>query len=77
LINFQVEINVVIEELLEEEEMDITDIKNLIYAAATVMIQTLMSPVKKQKYKKCKVLENKNAETDKQLEKELSVSAET
>ena len=36
-----------------------------------------MSPVKKQKYKKCKVLENKNAETDKQLEKELSVSAET
>jgi hypothetical protein len=41
LIKFQEEINGVIEELLEEEEMDVTDINNLIYAAATIMIQTL------------------------------------
>ena len=29
------------EELLEEDEMDITDINNLIYAAATIITQTL------------------------------------
>ena len=31
----------VIEELLEEDEKVITDINNLIYAAATIMTQTL------------------------------------
>ena len=31
----------VIEELLEEDEMNVTDINNLIYAAATIMTQTL------------------------------------
>jgi len=37
LIKLQGEINGVIEELLEEDEMNITDINNLIYAAATVI----------------------------------------
>ena len=37
LITLQEEINGVIEELLEEDEMNITDINNLIYAAATIM----------------------------------------
>ena len=49
LIKFQEEINGVIDELLEEEEeeMDITDINNLIYAAATIITQTLNEPSKK------------------------------
>jgi Skp family chaperone for outer membrane proteins len=47
LIKFQEEINGVIEELLEEEEMDITDISNLIYAAATIMTHILNEPGKK------------------------------
>jgi len=49
LIKFQEEINGVIEELLEDDEMNITDINNLIYAAATIMTQTLNEPSKKQK----------------------------
>jgi hypothetical protein len=47
LIKFQEEINVVIDELLEEKEMDITDINNLIYAAAIIITQTLNEPSKK------------------------------
>ena len=47
LIKFQEEINGVIDELLEEEEMDITDINNLIYAAATIITQTLNESIKK------------------------------
>jgi hypothetical protein len=47
LIKLQEEINRVIEELLEEDEMDITDINNLIYAAATIMTQTLNEPSKR------------------------------
>jgi hypothetical protein len=47
LIKFHEEINGVIEELLEEEEIDITDINNLIYAAAKIMTQTLNEPSKK------------------------------
>ena len=46
MIKLQEEINGVIEELLEEEEMDITDTNNLIYAAATIMTQTLNEPSK-------------------------------
>jgi len=37
LIKLQEEINGVIEELLEEDEMNIADINNLIYAAETIM----------------------------------------
>jgi len=49
LIKLQEEINGVIEELLEEEEIDLTDINNLIYAAATIVTQTLNEPSKKNK----------------------------
>ena len=46
LIKLQEEINGVNEELLEEDEMNITDINNLIYAVATIMTQTLNEPSK-------------------------------
>ena len=49
LIKLEEEINGVIEELLEEDEMNITDINNLIYAAATIMTQTLNEPSKRSK----------------------------
>ena len=49
LIKLQEEINGVIEELLEEDEMKITDINNLIYAAAAIMTQTLNEPSKRSK----------------------------
>jgi len=49
LINFQEEINGVIESLLEENELNITDINNLIYAVATLMTQTLNGPSKETK----------------------------
>ena len=49
IIKLQEEINGVIEELLEEEKMNITDINNLIYAAATIMTQTLNEPSKRSK----------------------------
>jgi len=48
-IKLQEEINGVIEELLKEDEMNITDINNLIYAAATVMTQTVNEPSKRSK----------------------------
>jgi hypothetical protein len=48
LIKLQAEINGVNEELLEDE-MDITNINNLIYAAATIMTQTLNEPSKRSK----------------------------
>ena len=41
LIKLLEEISGVIEELLEEDETNITDINNMIYAAATIMTQTL------------------------------------
>jgi len=55
LIKFQEKINGVIDELLEEEEeeeMDITNINNLIYAAATIITQTLNDPNKKNKIRR-------------------------
>ena len=48
-IKFQEEINGVIDELSEEEEMDITDINNLVYTAAAIITQTLNEPSKKNK----------------------------
>ena len=45
----QEEINGVTEELLEEDDMNITDINNLIYAVTTIMTQTLNEPSKKAK----------------------------
>jgi hypothetical protein len=47
LIKLREEINGVMEELLEEDEMDITDIINLIYAAATIITQILNEPGKR------------------------------
>jgi len=44
LVKLQEEINGVIEELLEEDEMNITDINNLIYAATTIVTQTVNEP---------------------------------
>ena len=49
LIKLQEEINGVIEELLEGDEMNMTDINNLIYAADTIMTQTLNDPNKRSK----------------------------
>jgi len=48
LTKLQEEINGVIEELLEDE-MNITDINNLIHASATIMTQTLNVPSKRSK----------------------------
>ena len=47
LIKLHEEINGVIEELLEEDETDVTDINKLIYAAATIITQTLNEPGKR------------------------------
>jgi len=47
LIKLKEEINGVMEELIAEDEMDITDINNLIQAAATIITQTLNEPGKK------------------------------
>jgi hypothetical protein len=49
LIKFQEEINGVMEEISEENEMEVTDIKNQIYAAATIMTQSLNEPNKRNK----------------------------
>ena len=46
LIKLEEEINGVMKVLLEEDEMDITDINNLISAAATIITQTLNEPSK-------------------------------
>jgi len=49
LIELQEEINGVFVDLLEEDEMNITDINNLIYAAATIITQILNKPIKRSK----------------------------
>jgi len=49
LIKHEEEINGVTEELLEEDEMNKTNINNLIYAAATIMTQTLNESSKRSK----------------------------
>ena len=51
LIKSQEKMNEVIEELLEEYEMNTTDINNPIYAAATIMTETLNEPSKEAKIK--------------------------
>ena len=78
LIKLQEEINGVIEELLEEDEMNITDINNLIYAAAIIMTQTLNEPSKRSKYRRD--VEFWKIRMWKQISswrKELSIIAET
>jgi hypothetical protein len=49
LIKLQEEINEVREEVLEEDEMNIADINYPIYAAATIMTQTLSEHSKRRK----------------------------
>ena len=72
MIKPQEEINGKIEELLEEDEMDITGIKKPdIRCSHNHDTNTGKAQQKKQKEKKCKVLENKNAETEKQLEERV------
>ena len=71
----QGEINGVIEELLEEDEMNITDINNLIYAGATIMTQTLNEPSKSRRdIKFWKIRMQKQISS---WRKELSIIAET
>jgi len=48
-IKLQKEINGLVEELVEEDEIVITDINNLICAAAKIMTQTLNEPSKRSK----------------------------
>ena len=78
MIKLQEEINGVFEELLEEDEMNITDINNLIYAAATIMTQTLNEPSKRSKNRRdvkfWKIRMHKQISI---WRKELSIIAET
>ena len=77
LIKLQEEINGVTEELLEDE-MNITDVNNLIYAAATIMTQTLNEPSKRSKNRRdvkfWKIIMQKRISS---WRKELSIIAET
>jgi len=78
LIKLQEEINGVIEELLEEDEMDITYINNLIYAAATNMTQTLNEPSKISKTRRnVKFWKTGMQKQISSWRKELSIIAET
>jgi hypothetical protein len=54
LMHFKEEINGIIEELLKEDETDITDVNHLIYAAATVIAERITKPVKKVKNRRNK-----------------------
>jgi len=78
LIKLQEEINGLTEELLEEDELNITDINNLIYTAATIMTQTLNEPSKSSKNRRnvqvCKIRMQKQISS---WRKELSIIAET
>ena len=78
LIKLQEEINGVIEELLEEDEMNITYINNLIYAAATIMAQTLNELSKSSKNSKdVKFWKIRMQKQISSWRKELSIIAET
>jgi len=78
LIKLQEEINGVMEELLEEYEMDTTDINNLIYAAATIITQTLNDPGKRiNNRRNVKFWKIKMQKQISSWRKELSIIAET
>ena len=78
MIKLQGEINGVIEELLEEDEMNITDIKKMIYAAATIMTQTLNEPSKRSKNRRdVKFWKIRMQSQISSWRKELSVIVET
>ena len=78
LTKFQDEINGIIEELLEEEEVDITDINNLINAAATIMTLTLNKFSKRNtNNRKAKFWKIRMQKQISSWRKELSIIAET
>ena len=78
LIKLQEEINGVIEELLEEDEMNLTDINNLIYAAATIITQTLNQSSKRNKFRRnVKFWKIRMQKQISSWRKELSIIAET
>jgi len=78
LINFQEEINAVTKWLLEEYEMNISDIKKLIYAAATIMTQTPKEPRKRRKNRRdIKFWKIRMQKQITSWRKELSIIAET
>jgi len=63
---------------LEEDEMNITDINNLIYVAATVMTQTLNEPSKRSKNRRdVKFWKIRMQKQISNWRKELSIIAET
>ena len=78
LIKLQEEITGLAEERLEENEMDITDINNLIYAAATIMTQTLSEPSKRSKNRRnVKFWKIRMQKQISSWKRELSIIAET
>jgi uncharacterized protein HemX len=78
LIKLQEEINGVTEEFLEQDEMDITDINNLTYAAATIMTQTLNEPSTRSKYRRnVKFWKIRMQKQISSWRKKLSIIAET
>ena len=56
MLKLKEDINVVTEELLEEDESDITDINNLIYTAVTTMTYKMNQPSKRSKIGEMKIL---------------------
>ena len=78
LIKLQEEINGVIEELLVENEMNVTDINNMIYAAAPIMTQILNEPDKRSKNRRdVKFWKIRKQKEISSWRKELSLLAET
>ena len=78
MIKLQEEINGVNEELLEEDDTNITYKNNLIYAAATIMTQTLNDPSKRSKNRKnVKFWKIRMQKQISSWRKELSIIAET
>ena len=78
MIKLQEEINGIIEELIEEDEMNITNINNLIYAAATIITQTLNELGKRNKNRrKVKFWKIRMQKQISSWRKELSIIAET
>jgi hypothetical protein len=54
LVCLKEEVNDIIKELLEENVTDITEVNHLIYAARTVITETVTQPSKTMKNKRCK-----------------------
>ena len=78
LIKIQEEINGVIEEHIEEDEINITDINHLIYAAASTVTQILNEPNKRRKNRRdIKFWKIRMQRHISSWRKELSIIAET